>query len=483
MKNYKYIALSLAVAFGLGSCSLDTEMYTKKVPEETYKSIKDVESGTIGVYYQLGYYPFLGNYATILGDMCAGIGAGSASSGHFNSYSTFTFSDTEQELEDIWNYGYKVIGSSATTINEAEKLMKNGSILEGDYPEAYNYIGQCYALKALAEYYLVNLYGLPYSSANASTPGIVVIDKDVPEAMQNVERGTVEQTYTQIKNDIAAAEEAFTNAGENAETSAYYLTPMGLQALKARVYLSLGDYATAEQAAKKAIELKGSGDGDEGDTNPSNETYLSMWGNVAVNAEDIFTIKKSNDDNLSANSLNTAYGSYYCTIQNVAQGKFGDRDVRKKLFIKNPGRSGQYFPKFYGESAAAVTNIPIFRKSEMSLIIAECEARTGSIAEAQNYLMYTAKRDEAITSAADLPSTKDELLSFISDERIREFFGEGHRFYDARRMGDKVSGDNFQDWDIQKFVFPIPAGEINSGFGVKQNENWSDNLPTLKKSN
>ena len=32
--------------------------------------------------------------------------------------------------------------------------------------------------------------------------------------------------------------------------------------------------------------------------------------------------------------------------------------------------------------------------------------------------------------------------------------------------------------DAEKFVFPIPNKEINSGMGVEQNEGWSQNLPT-----
>ena len=114
----------------------------------------------------------------------------------------------------------------------------------------------------------------------------------------------------------------------------------------------------------------------------------------------------------------------------------------------------------------------------MSLIVAEVEARDGHIAEAQKYLMYTAKRDESITAASQLPSTTDDLLAFISEERIREFAGEGHRFYDARRMGDIIEMQGYEPFDIAKFVFPIPADEINAGFCGPQNENWSDGLPT-----
>ena len=68
-------------------------------------------------------------------------------------------------------------------------------------------------------------------------------------------------------------------------------------------------------------------------------------------------------------------------------------------------------------------------------------------------------------------------MQFISEERIREFSGEGHRFYDARRMGDKVALVGYEPFDIQQFVFPIPAAEINAGYMTQQNEGWDNNLP------
>lgn len=484
MKRYKILALGLAVAIGFSSCSLDTETYDQKEESTAFTALRDINSNLNGTYYWAGYYSFLGNYAIALGDFAAGISAGSSSSGHFYSYSRFTFDDTSSELEYVWATGYQIIAAATKAVNAADELIENGTITESNQSTAYNYIGQFYALKALAEYYLVNYFALPYSSANKSQPGIIVIDKEVPAAFTSVARSTIEETYTQIKNDITSAEEAFEKAGDEVETSAFYMTPMGLQALKARVYMALGEYATAETAAKLAIALKDNGDGTATDNEPSNTSYLSMWADYKSETdEDIFTIVKSDDDNLSANSLNTLYGSYYCTIQNAAQAKFGTNDIRRNLFIKSPGTRNQYFPKYYGGSdAAAVGNIPVFRKSEMSLIIAECEARIGTIAEAQNYLMYTAKRDADIISTDDLPKTTDELLEFIADERVREFFGEGHRFFDARRMGLKISADNFtSEWDIQKFAFPIPAAEINAGFGCEQNEGWEDNLPKQQK--
>lgn len=479
MKRYKYLALGLAMTLGVSSCSLDTEVYDQKDGETAFATLKDIKNSLHGSYYRNGYYAFLGNYAVTIGDMASGISAGDASSGHMYSYSTFTFTETEGELESMWNYGYKIVTNATTTINNAIAMLESGAINEASAPEAQNYIAQLYSLKALANYVMVNYFALPYSEANKSKLGLIVIDKEISEIFAPVTRGTLAETYAQINKDIASAEAAFAAAGEEVETSAYYMTPMALQALKARVLLSMGDYAGAEAAAKEAIALKGTGDATAADAVPSDLDYLTMWSDLAESDEDIFTIKKSTDDNLSANSINTLYGSYKANLQNEAISKLGKQDIRRNLLRDGLG-GGTSMTKFDGiPGSAATSNIPVFRKSEMALIVAECAARQGDLDEAKDYLMFTAKRDKAITGVDDLPATADELLAFIADERVREFFGEGHRFFDARRMGIKVSGDQFQNWDIQNFVFPIPEGEINTGTGCQQNEGWSDFLPEM----
>lgn len=470
MKSLKYFAYSAVVALAMASCNLDTEVFDQKDGDAAYTTLKDIANGTNGAYYLLGHYGFLGNYAIALGDFTSGISVGSASSGHFIAFSQFTFNEVAEEFDYVWLRGYQVIDACTNTINGAKELIANGTITASNQPEAYGYLGQCYGLKALANYYLVNYFALPYSAANKTAPGIILIKDKPTEAFAAVTRATVEEVYQQILSDIQSAEDAFSQGDD--PDSGYYMGLMAVEGLKARVLLAMGDYAGAKAAALEAIDLKGTGDANEADATPNNSKYVSMWASVAETEEDIFTVKKSEDDNLSANALNTLYGSYECAIQNWVDGLFSDDDIRYQMMY-----DGANLRKYNGKPSQAVTNIPVMRKSEMALIVAECEARLGNIAEAQDYLMYTAKRDAAITDASMLPSTADELIDFINDERVREFYGEGHRWFDARRQGLKVSGDNFSDWDIAKFVYPIPEAEINTGTGCTQNEGWFNNLP------
>lgn len=478
MKTYKFLFSALAASLLLGSCSLESESYVQKKDTEAYQALSDVKAGVTGAYYYVGSAALLGNYALSISDMCGGVSAGSPSTGHLYNFSSYTYTDQVVELRDMWDAGYKAVGAATATVNGAKQLMASGAIKEADYPAAYSYISQSYAIKALVNFYLVNYFGKTYSEANKTTPGIVVYDTEIPLPGQQVARATVEESYQRIVNDLDSATVYNERAGESAEASVYYLGRVGIEALKARVYLFMGNYDKAGEAAKLALQLK-KGTGDASDVVPGDEDYLAMWGETKPTAEDLFAIVKSADDNLSSNSLNTLYGSYQSTIQDVVEAAMGEQDIRRKIFSQNKG--GRNTLKFIGKTDPGVSNIPVFRKSEMSLIIAEVEARKGNIDAAKNYLMFTARRDKAITSVDQLPGTTDELLQFIANERLKEFFGEGIRLFDARRLGIAIKMDKFNDWNPSNFVFPIPINEINAGFGVQQNEGWHENLPTEKQ--
>lgn len=467
----------MLAALSFASCSLDSEVFDYKDGETAYRSMQDITNALHGAYHQLGTNTFLGYEAVAMADMCSGISVASASSGHFLAYNNFTFSETDAEIKNVWATGYNVIAESVNAIKAARQLYAQGAILASQAEDYHSTLAQFYALKTLANYYLVGYYALPYSESNRQKPGIIVIT-DAPSApFAPVGRGTIEQVYDVMKSDIATAEQEYKQAGTTNLNSPFYLSQAALQALKARVYLSMGDYDAAKNAAILALQLQGNGDGTAYDAVPSDADYLKAWGNVSACAEDIFTIKKSDDDNLSAFSLSTLYGTYNGGVQSWVTDMIADTDIRSALLREKDSEPGLSYTKYDGQSARAAANIPILRKSEMTLIIAECEARQGHIAEAQDYLFFTAKRNSALTSPAELPADSKSLLDFIVEERIREFMGEGHYFFDARRMGVIVKCDNFSDWDICKFCFPIPDAEINAGFGCQQNVGWTDFLP------
>lgn len=470
-KIFKYAFLA-ALAFGVSSCDsyFDVELEQNIPTNEAYKSVQDVQNGMIGAYYTLGTYRFYGRNVVALGDMASDLATASSSSGHFVSINTYDLSDTDGDIEAIWSYGYKLVDKCVRTIQGAEAIEAQATALnlsEKDLAIISSCKSQCYALRALATFIMTNIYALPYQPGQANEQlGVCLLDKEPLQPFVNIKRSTVKQCYDQVLADIVKAKELY--AGEIVMNGApqFYFNEAAIYALEARVNLFMGNYAAAKEAAQTAIEKRKSGD-------VSNEIYVTMWSSTAITNEDIFTISKSDDDNLSANALNTLYGSYGGTVSNTVKNAFASEDIRAAVL-------NQTAYKFCGTSTSqATSNIPVFRKSEMYLIIAECEARMpeGTVEAAQKALFYTAKRNTALKET-DLPQTKEELIDFIAEERVRELYQEGHRWFDARRNGMILNSSNYSEFDVAKFVYPIPAAEINAGFCEQQNEGWEDALPS-----
>lgn len=485
MKKILYkLSIVLSLALAVSSCDFDTELQQNVDTADAFNKVQDVANGTTGAYQALAYYPFLGNYAIAFGDFAGGLANGSASSGHFYSVSYWSVSDTDEEMEGIWLYGFKVVDAAVRTINGADALLAaNPDMSDDDKATIYYNVSQCYALRALAYFTMTQYFCYPYSKG-ADQKGLPIVKDQPVEAFQNATRASLGDTYSFMLDDIKKALEYNEEAG-SPSLQYFFLNKAAIYALKARVCLYMGNYADAEAAAKKAIELKGKGNATYTDLTPNNETYLTMWASLNPSDEDIFTLSKTTDDNLSANALNTLWGSYYGKVSTYGQSFFSDTDVRAQLIGVVDSNSPASM-KWQGiESSQATSNIPIFRKSEMALIIAECEARNGNIAEAQKYVGYTAKRDSQYAAEdgscdlSKLPTDKDALLEFIWKENTREFLGEGHFYSEARRLDKTVTvmAGTCTTFRPANFVFPIPAAEINAGFMKDQNTGWEDGLP------
>lgn len=478
------ISIVLSLALAVSSCDFDTELQQNVDTADAFNKVQDVTNGTTGAYQALAYYPFLGNYAIAFGDFAGGLANGSASSGHFYSVSYWSVSDTDEEMEGIWLYGFKVVDAAVRTINGADALLAaNPDMSDDDKATIYYNVSQCYALRALAYFTMTQYFCYPYSNG-ADQKGLPIVKDKPVEAFQNTTRASLGDTYSFMLDDIKKALEYNEEAG-SPSLQYFFLNKAAIYALKARVCLYMGNYADAEAAAKKAIELKGKGNATYTDLTPNNETYLTMWASLNPSDEDIFTLSKTTDDNLSANALNTLWGSYYGKVSTYGQSFFSDTDVRAQLIGVVDSNSPASM-KWQGiESSQATSNIPIFRKSEMALIIAECEARNGNISEAQKYVGYTAKRDSQYAAEdgscdlSKLPTDKDALLEFIWKENTREFLGEGHFYSEARRLDKTVTvmAGTCTTFRPANFVFPIPAAEINAGFMKDQNTGWEDGLP------
>lgn len=459
--------MALALVGAVSSCDMDTEVSQYKDAEGAFSSVKDLSNAINGAYYYTSYYGFMGRDVVAIGDCMSGVTKGSEAKGWYAAIGSYAISTSETEFKAVYSACYKVIDQTTRIIN-------GGTGVAG----AEQYVDEAYGLRALTNWYLVNLFALPYQKGESNL-GIVLVDKDPIEPFQELHRSSVGETYKLIERDIESAIAGFKKDGDR---DGFYMNLGAANALKARVALDKKDYAGAITAAKAALDWKGTGAADASDNVPSNDNYLSMWFNgastVALSDEDIFTLIQSTADNNGSMSLSTLYGSYENILSDWVETIFDqDNDIRWQMV--DHATCGLQPKKYRGTSTSPyANNLPVFRKSEMALILAEAYAQQGDLAQAKNYLTYTAKRNTKFESDI-LPTltSKDDVVAFLQNERVREFFGEGHYWFDARRLGYKVQSNYYKNFDIQNFMLPIPEAEMSANVGIEQNTDWSNNVP------
>ncbi len=472
---------------GCGESFLDTKYYSGIDVETGLSSVSNISTALNGTYYRLFHYYFAGNYATSIGDVPTDVTYWNTKTGHWDKLYMYTFADTDTYLLYIWQYGYKVIDNSARII-KASKALYEGSNA-ADKAELDRCMAEAYALRAYAQLRLVNVYGhqIKVNGTDfSSSPGTVVVDEPV-QALAQVSRSTVGQTYESILSDLNNAVSHFTAAGGDAGELTY-LGEAAVHGLLARTYLYMENWDKAAQSAQKALSVAGISTLTYG-----NAAYKALYNTATSNKESMFALAITESQNWSANSCGTLWSTYNLSPSPKLLALYNENDCRTSIFAAgkdssptSPVFNGGKFAHFSSGNSAYGTNY-LINASEMFLIIAEANVKssTGTVAAAQTALLTVAKRNANIASVADLPATKDGLMAFIKDERARELFQEGHRLFDLRRWDEAASVYaynapevvfTFNNYKISDLVYPIPSDEITSGFGVEQND-WSKTLP------
>ncbi|MDE6638748.1 MAG: RagB/SusD family nutrient uptake outer membrane protein [Muribaculaceae bacterium] len=486
LKYFGAIAIATALT-GCGNEYLKTEMSNGLEFDTALDRLDKIEVAVNGTYYRLFEYEFAGNYGTVIGDLASDIVYWNRRSSHQNDIYQFTYQATSYSLEDIWEWGYKVVDHSARVI-QASKLLQE-TVSEEDEAELGVFTAESYALRAYANFVMVNIYGHQIKVDGqdfSNEPGLVVVDQPIADDQQ-VKRSTVGQTYAAIVSDLENAIDLFETYGDRG--SLFYFNLAAAYGLAARVNLYMENFEAANDYAKKALEEFGI---ETLTYSPS--AYRALYNYGDSNTESMFALAITTTQNWSANSCGTLFSTYDYSPSPWLLSIIGENDVRNAIMLY-ASNSTPTLPRFAGGkfgcyamgNPAYATNY-LINAPEMFLIQTEANLRgaTVDIEAAKEALLVVAKRNLDITSVEDLPATKDELLAFLRDESARELFQEGHRLFDIRRWGVKSNAYaydspnvtfRFNDVDLSNVIFPIPDTEINAGFGVEQTPNWADGRP------
>lgn len=288
-------------------------------------------------------------------------------------------------------------------------------------------IGEAYALRALAYFDLINIFGKPYDAATAAT------DKGVPLALKiDLEQAYVPQSVAVIYNQILSDnEEAKKLLNLDTQTTGinYRFSKASLYAMESRIFLYRKEWAKAVEAANKALTYKNA---------LLNLNTTLAFPNLYNGPESLLALEDP--------FINILKGTTYAapTLTGVYDKT---NDLRFNLYYQASGSRFRF--KKGGDIAQKCT----FRTAELYLTKAEASAQLNDLSTARTTVLTFIKNRYNATgfttlSTAVAAMTQTQLLDFIALERQREFAVEGHRWFDLRRTTQKqidhtYGGENY----------------------------------------
>ncbi|CAM4423124.1 SusD family protein [Pedobacter westerhofensis] len=317
-----------------------------------------------------------------------------------------------------WQNTYNVIYNANLIVEYAEKFIKDG---QSNTQLLNEERGAGLFYRAWGHWQIAQLFAKPFSSANANTElGIPLkLNSDIND---KVSRGTLQQTYNQIVNDLKEAISLLpikvTISSRPSKVAGY--------GMLARVLQSMEDYEQALSNANSALQIYNQLlDFNTLDT-------LSVAPFAIYNNEVIF-------HNITTNSSLLEPGTDSDPIAQInpeLTAMYSSNDLRKKLFLKrNTNASKSYrFSGNYNESASSFLFNGL-AVDELYLIRAESYARNGNISSAMADLNILLRTRWASGKYIDMTATSaEDALTKILVERRKELLMRGLRWTDLRRL-------------------------------------------------
>ncbi len=327
-------------------------------------------------------------------------------------------------------------------IGNANALIVNIDAATGPDADKKRLKAEALTMRAWAYFNLVQIYGKRYDKNTVpnSTLGVSLalspLDVKLP-------RSTVEEVYTQINKDLADAIANFSGAAAQPKS---HLNIKSAYAIRARVALTMQDYTNAAAYAQQVITLGGH-------SLMSNAQYQAGFNDIS-NPEWIWGafVQDDQGDTFGSYFAQISYNGNTSYIRGVPKrinsalyGMITATDVRKKMWEPAPtvanfplpstsfARSPFMSRKFSIRTLPTIGDVPYIRLAEMYLIIAEANANIpGNEAAARTALFTLAKNRDASYTLSTNSGTA--LIDEILFHRRVEFWGEGMRFFDLKRL-------------------------------------------------
>lgn len=506
------IATGTMVALSAACTNLEPELYSDLTTKNAYSTESDVDAALTGTYAKLKPYPgdaylYYAGYLVMITDYASDMGFSTAA-GDPTKMSNFTYDDNNRYFRLNWINMYEVISNANILLSKIDDV-------EMDETKKNQIKAQARFLRALSYRDLTDSWGAVPLITTAVNPTETV----------NYPLSSVEDVDAVIIEDCKFAidhlpEEWAQEYGIGRATKGAALTLLG------KVYMRSHDYANAKVYIDQVLELR-----DEG-YYALNPDFKNEWSdNNKIDMGLIFGVYHEAAQN--GGEITNHFGPRdHKEVQNRWQyyavslpfwRKYSDKDPRKDFFYFNyEGRSprdGTTSNGFYykmpdvGEttppndttrllqnvstkkySYEMVSNsyldgrtIQVFRIADVILCKAEIENALAGPSAALPYINEVRTRAGAPAYGSSpefpMPSSKEDMVDALVDERGFEFVFEYHRRADLIRLGRFVEVSNaylvergmdpIVTQDMRYFPYPLEEAMIHNEMAAEN----SNRLP------
>ncbi|MCW0483899.1 RagB/SusD family nutrient uptake outer membrane protein [Gaoshiqia sediminis] len=456
----KYIILILSIAL-FGACELDMQPESELTYNGFWESEEAVKAAHTGIYASYRGYAY-----TIwqMGELRSDIWGGNTIESPFGTDLIDNNISTSIVHFGNWANFYGLLHyindfiANAPNVTFANEADKN------------HMLGQVYGIRAQIYYTMVKAWG----DVPISTEPLLEVDLEKLKKP----RSPKAEVMQQIKSDIAKSLEYFGSDNGLWLNKNVYWSKAATLALKGDVYLWSGKVLGGGTAdfteAKNALSQV---------TGFSLVEYNKLWGQANENNNEFifsFDYQQDQADNYYASFTGRAVdfaglfddaGNSVASLVVNGASRFGPsdklllamddaNDLRRETFVRLYSDGAVHFPyqagdatykgavlaKFLGiigddGSRKNYNNVPLYRYADVLLLLAEAKNNLNEDPSAEINAVRERAYGENFAGNEFTNGTKAENTQAILDERLKEFVGEGKRWWDLVRAGDGIVFD------------------------------------------
>lgn len=511
MKRYKSLLLTmLGFGFltGMSSCKKDLQ---EVIPQEQISTSLALSDPNAARTLYTGVYATLRGYAGTLftlGEMRSEIWTDGlfteSVDGGFSQYYTHNISALNVPAGN-WAGFYNLLYQ----VNNVIKLYPQTPLPAAEKNQA---LAEMYGIRALIYYNMMKTWG----GVPLNTEPVTVINN---AAETYKARTSADSILLQIKSDIDQSLTLFNGNNALPAGKRVYWSRIATLALKGDVYLwsgtlmtgGTGDLNTALSALQEVKNLQSATlnldanyadifDPTKKTNNPEiifalnyelNQAQQGTFGSFMVNSIQASTLAFQQAPNAPTVSSIYPYvnGANRCGMNQNMLNKLtsGPADQRiagsfKVMYSTSApyATRGVLMTKWIGSTTGTTqiynNDFPIFRYADILYLLAEAKTKLGQDPSAE--INQIRQRAYGATYTPYVNSTIDNNMQAILEEQLREYIGEGKRWWALRRAGDKwvfnyvdpkyLSPATVSSGKGPTFLLPISIGMLNNDLLLKQ---------------